>query len=192
MRSFQATGSPHALDIASNSSASSSIPSLPTSLQPQPSLQTLVNRQALFDSSTKGWVQVPRDLILLPSVEGTNANTTTGNMFLGVGTDDERSVQQGHDGTKLQTEEHPFVSMNGDGNTANTQTSGHIRYYETSKLQSNITKSSWLSASKRHGKYSTESRAVWARHSDTTIRGMRLFGISSTNSYRTGISTSVY
>ncbi|MCJ1261158.1 hypothetical protein MMC22_001022 [Lobaria immixta] len=114
MRSSQAAQSAHTSDITNNSTTPPFTPSLPTPVQPQPSLQTLADRQALFDSSTNNWVQVPPGLILLPAVEDTNANTTTSNSHLGMGTDCDRSVEQ----------EHSSSGLNDDGNTANTESLG--------------------------------------------------------------------
>lgn len=126
MHSSQAAQASHAPDMTNGSTTSF----LPT-------LETLVDCQALFDSSTKKWVPVPRGLILLPAVEDTNAYTVTGDTHIG-----DPSTEQGNSSGGLHTEEHLVDPSNHDGNTGNIEQPGNTLHNDQPPL--NFIPGTWL------------------------------------------------
>lgn len=108
---------------------STTTPALP------PLIETLIDRQALFDSATNNWVPVPRGLILLPAVQDTNANTaaTGNNPHAGVRTHDDPFVERGNSSGGLYTEEEEAplaTSLSDVGNTDEAGNTGlqHVQY----------------------------------------------------------------
>lgn len=104
-----------------------------------PSIETLVDRQALFDSATNNWVPVPRGLILLPAVQETNANTaaTGNNAHAGARAHDDPFVELGNSSGGFYTEEEEAplaTSLNDVGNTDQAGNTGHqhVQYGATS------------------------------------------------------------
>lgn len=127
MHSSQAAQAPHTPDMTNGSTTTSFLPTL----------ETLVDCQALFDSSTNNWVPVPRGLILLPAVEDTNANTVTGDTHLG-----DPSTEQGNSSGGLHTEEHLVEPLNDDGNAGNIEQPGNTLHND--QLPLNFIPGTWV------------------------------------------------
>ena len=114
-------------DTPENTNNSTTTPASP------PFIETLIDRQALFDSATNNWVPVPRGLILLPAVQDTNADTaaTVNNPHAGARTHDDPFVERGNSSGGLHTEEEEeaplSTSLNDVGNTDQAGNTGHQR-----------------------------------------------------------------
>lgn len=111
MSSSQAAQAPQAPAVTDESTT-------PTS---SPSIETLFDRQALFDSSTDRWIRVPPGLILMPVFEDTSAHTATDNTHLGWRTDGGTSAEQEYSNGGIHTEEHLDGSLSDNGYTGNIE-----------------------------------------------------------------------
>ncbi|MCJ1427243.1 hypothetical protein MMC29_005146 [Sticta canariensis] len=111
--SYPAQAPPDTPEITNNSTTTSASPTL---------IETLIDRQELFDSATNNWVPVPRGLILLPAVQDTNADTAArgNNPHAGARTHDDPFVERGNSSGGLHTEEEEeaplATSLNEVGN----------------------------------------------------------------------------